>query len=210
MRVEVDISDLDFGTYYRDDRSEELEELLRNDSKYAECMVKREHWHDEIEHNPFVILDTDGKVIIELEKWEVDALNGNEIILFIEVQGRREDYIDTVESASILIMLVSFMLWMFPFMILQTTQVDTINPVISTLILAAVATFLISGLVYYARRKNTHSKKMNIDLEAAREDSTFLEALRKLAAVSESENVYSNEYVKRLEELEDLMSGRMS
>ncbi|MFW9889128.1 MAG: hypothetical protein ACFFER_13165 [Candidatus Thorarchaeota archaeon] len=208
MRVEVDISDLDFGAYYRDDKSVELEKLLRNDSKYAECMVKREYWDEDINHNPFVILDTDGKVIITLEKWAVDALNGNEIISFIEVQGRRDDRYDTVESVLVLIMLASIMVGAFSLMFLPTIQFDTINSTVSTLILAAI-TFLISGLAYYARRKNTHSKKMNIDLEAAREDLTFLEALRKLAAVAESEYVYNNEYVKRLEELESLLRGGM-
>ena len=210
LRVEVDISDLDSGTYYRDEKCEELEKSLRNDSKYAECVVKREYWDDDIDQNPFVVLNTDGKVEISLEKWQVDALNGPEIISFIEVQMRRDDYSDALESVSALIMLASIMLGAFPFIFLPITQFDTITPAISTLIQAAIIMFLISGFVYYIRRKKTHSEKINIDLEAVRENSTFLEALQKLAEVPESEYVDNKEYVKRLDKLENLLSGSRS
>lgn len=208
LRVEVDISDLDFGTYYRDDKSEGLEKHLRNDSKYAECMVKREYWDDDTDHNPYVIIDTDGNIMISLEKWEVDALNGPEIISFIEVQRRRDDCSDRLELASLVIFAGSslFTIGMFPFLFPVFVSDTTPTPV-SWLFLAPTIICLISGAVYYIRRKKTHSKMMHIDLDAAREDSTFLEALRKLSAVSDSEYVDKNEYVTRLEVLENLLKG---
>ena len=85
MKTEIDTSDLEWGTYYRDKKCKELEGVLRGDSRYAECEVKRQHWGDE-SSDPFHVLDENRETIVVLEDWEVDALSGAELITYLEVQ----------------------------------------------------------------------------------------------------------------------------
>ena len=210
MRGEVDISDLSFGTYYRDDKCEELEESIRNDPKYAECAVKRLYWDVPIDQSPFAILDKNGDEIMMLERWEVDAMNDSEILSFIEVQLKRDGYSDRLELVSFLAFLTSVMIMgAFPISVLIFGY-DAVLTSVSGLLMTAIIMFLISGPVYYMRHRNTNSKKRHIDMEAVRRNSIFLQALRNLAAVPESEYVDSKEYVKRLEDLENLMRGTIS
>lgn len=44
MKVEIDVSDVEYGLYYKDEKCKEIEKILQNDSKYAECEVKRVQW----------------------------------------------------------------------------------------------------------------------------------------------------------------------
>lgn len=66
MRVEVDVSDLDELDYYIDQKCEELEEVLRKESKFVEHRVKRRHWGGEGEFDTFVIQDVEGVDLVEL------------------------------------------------------------------------------------------------------------------------------------------------
>ncbi|MFW9834804.1 MAG: hypothetical protein ACFFEK_12470 [Candidatus Thorarchaeota archaeon] len=85
MKIEIDTPDLEWGTYYRDEKCKELEGVLQSDSRYAECEVKRQHWGDE-NTDPFHVFDENREAIVVLEISEVDVLNGAELITYIEFQ----------------------------------------------------------------------------------------------------------------------------
>ncbi|MFX1484152.1 MAG: hypothetical protein ACFFCP_13305, partial [Promethearchaeota archaeon] len=66
---------------------------------------------------------------------------------------------------------------------------------------------LLSGIIFSRKRKGVASVKRDIDLVAARENSTFLFALRKLASLSDVSNWRQEEYTERLECIEVALSG---
>ena len=77
--VEVDPSDLEYEMYYKDNKCQELETILRSNSRYAEYMVKRVHWTDD-GTDPFDVLDANEESIVLLETWEVNTLGDSEIL----------------------------------------------------------------------------------------------------------------------------------
>jgi len=73
VKVEIDVSDVEYGMYYRDEKCKEIEKILQNDSKYAECEVKRVQWGD-MNTNPFDVLDENEKSIVDIETWEISFI----------------------------------------------------------------------------------------------------------------------------------------
>jgi len=61
----------------------------------------------------------------------------------------------------------------------------------------ALSVLIFGLLLLYASLKRKWNAETRWDIEAAREDSAFLEALRKLAALSENRNKHMMEYAKR-------------
>ena len=97
MKIEIDTSDLEWGTYYRDEKCNELEGVLQSDSRYAECEVKRQHWGHE-NTDPFHVLDVNKEAIVVLEIGEVDALSGAELITYIEFRQKRYQISNLMEE----------------------------------------------------------------------------------------------------------------
>jgi len=209
MRVEVDVSDLVDGAYFIDEKCEELEAILRKDLKYAECKVKRRHMGEgEWKLDPFVIQNSKREDLTTLETWEVSALDDSEILSYTDVQIDRElcDYSGSALLFTIILILLGPMAITFSVLGVSLYS-SSVNQIIAVLAVVLDLLVLLSGVSLYRRRKEGKSRKRHIDLVAAREDSTFLNALRKLVELSDQENWKRDEYVKRLGYIENALTG---
>ncbi len=206
MRVEVEFSDLDELDYYIDERSERLEKMLKEDSRYAECRVKRQRWGGDGEFDTFVVLDDDGKELLSLDIWEVEALNDSELLSIINTNIQRES-LECSGSTFLFLILMIFLApiaLMFPIM----TLINPSNPSNHITIIIGIVAFLVLflyGVLYFRRRNRMISEKHRIDLVAAQEDSTFLTALHRLSSTTYKDEWKYEEYLKRIRIVEDAL-----
>jgi len=209
LRVDIKGSDIKYGTFYRDDRCKELEEILSDDPKFREWIVEREHFDDEnLNNDPYIVRDTDGKEIFMLEKWQLDALNPSELLSYLNVQREREICVDWSERAATKLAGACFIVGLIS--ILWST--DSLIIPRSLGLYSAFVTFSVlicSVIFYYSKHKQSDSKKREVDLEAAENNPPFLEALRKLAAVPKSayDYVYNEEHIERLGYINNVREG---
>jgi len=208
VKIEVDPSDLEWGTYYIDEKCKELERVLRGDSRYAECEVKRLYSGDE-NFDPFHVLDENGKGIVMLERWEVDALSGAELITYIEVQRRQNQIPNWVEPVLLGLSMGSLGVAVASSILAYFFHQDSSSPVWFMVqnqgwfyLLA-----LILGTLCFLKYRSTEQRKKNVDLEATRADPLFRDVLQKLADQPETENPSKKKYVKRLEKIKDTFAG---
>ncbi len=206
VKVEIDVSDVEYGLYYRDEKCKEIEKILQNDSKYAECEVKRVQWGD-VNTNPFDVLDENEESIVEIETWEISTLSPSKILSYLEVKQKINPPFSNTDAAvygtffalGITVMaLLGLTITEGPLTGLEffTVPVYILTPILG----------IISGRTY---RKSVLEKK-NADLEAARKDSSFLDILRRLSELPEVDKYTKKKFVKRIKNIEDGLAGRNS
>jgi hypothetical protein len=192
--------------YYIDERSEELEKKLKRESRFAECRVKRQHWGGNGEYDTFVIQDNEGKDLLSMDIWEIDALSDSELVSIIDVNKQldRLEYL----AGTFLFMILSIILipiaTIFPIMTLINPSNPT-NPISVAIGLLAISSLLLYAVRYFRKRNKIISEKQNIDLVAAQENSTFLAAMRRLASTIYKDEWRNKEYRKRLHFIEDAL-----
>jgi hypothetical protein len=203
MKVEIDISEVEWGAFYKDEKCKELEKILRCNPRYAACQVKRGHWNDE-STDPFYVLDESGEEIVRLERWEVDALDDSEVLPFIEVQQRRNRPLDLLEILldGLFIAVGSMAAGFHVYALLNQSSA---LPTPWSIFLDFIS--LLLGILCILKYRKSAKQKKDADLEAARKDPSYLGLLRKLAEVPETENPSKKEFVKRLEYIENAIAG---
>ena len=205
MRVEVEVSDLVELIYYIDKKCGQVETVLKEDPKFAECVVKRQHFGDEWDLNPFVIQNSDGEDLATLDTWEVEALNAPELLSYTDVQINREQHDYAGRDFVFIIILCLFgpaaAFFSVFSLISPLNLVNLMGAIISILVI------LFFGLRFYRTRQRVVGKKRQIDLLAARESPTFLNALRTLASLSNIEDWKREEYASRLHIVESALAG---
>lgn len=202
--VRVDLADIEELAEYQDKSCQELEGILTKDSRYEGSIVKRvrmEKTAPELK-DPFDIQTPDGEHMVWLYEWEMETLDEPEILSYLEVQRKKEQLLDTHlfrELGSFVvifiggIVVVIDVIFIFAGMAAQTA--------INFFPIALLVLF--SGLIleFVSRRRRRGSEK-KLDIDSAKEDSVFLNALRKLAVLSGSGNKELDQYSERLEEVE--------
>ena len=206
MKVEIDVSDVEYGLYYRDEKCKEIEKILQNDSKYAECEVKRVQWGD-MNTNPFDVLNENEKSIVDIETWEISTLSPSKLLSYLEVKQKINPPFSDAEPAvygtffALGITVIALLVLTITEGPLTGLEFFTVPVYILTPILG-----IISGRTY---RKSVLEKK-NADLEAARKDSSFLDILRRLSELPEVDKYTKKKFVKRIKNIEDGLAGRNS
>jgi hypothetical protein len=210
LRADEDYSNLKSFEYFIDMKCEELERVLRENPDYAEYQVRRQHWGNDWTLDPYIIRDEDGANLLVLEPEIIDALNESEFRSYIDVEMKQ---IECNEST----------FW-FLIATIVLTPAAVVNSVMALIYLAnleigkALATLVVAlpldiltlllGSVYSRRRKRMILMKQQIDLVAAQENSIFLSALQKLAALPNSDVMENGNYRKRLQNIEEAL-GKM-
>ena len=206
MKVEIDVSDVEYGLYYKDEKCRVIEKILQNDSKYAECEVKRVQWGD-MKTNPFDVLDENEESIVDIETWEASTLSPSKLLSYLEVKQKINPPFSDANAAIYgsffalvisVIALLGLTITEGPFTGLEffAVPVYILTPILG----------IISGRIY---RKSVLEKK-NADLEAARKDSSFLDILRRLSELPEVDKYMKKKFVKRIKNIEDGLTGRCS
>ena len=209
MKVEIDASEVEYGAYYKDERCRKLEKILQSDSKYAECEVKRVHWDTE-NTDPFDVLDENGEGTVLLETWEVSTLSDSEILPYMEVKRIRDRPLTTAEEilygASIAVGVTAGGLSIVVFLEgASVFQPDLAIVYVVTLICCVLTPIL--GIISARTYRRYILEKKNADLEAARKNPSFLDALRRLAQAPEAQEYVRKKLVKRIKFIEDELAG---
>ena len=197
MKVEIDVSDVEYGLYYRDEKCKELEKILQNDLKYTECEVKRVQWGD-VDTNPFDVLDENEDSIVFLETWEVNTLSPSDLLSYIEVKQKIDRPLSDADAmlygafgalCLTVVVLLALMIFYGPISGLDflTIPVFILTPILGIL---SIRTY----------RKSIH-ERMSADLEATKRDSSFIEILRKLTQAPEIDESNRRKIMKRIETL---------
>jgi hypothetical protein len=198
VRVEIDVSDVEYGLYYRDEKCKEIEKILQNDLKYTECKVKRVQWGD-ADTNPFDVLDENEESIVLLEIWEVNTLSPSDLLSYIEVKQKIDRPLSDRDAmlygafgalGMTVVVLLALMIYYGPISGLEflTIPVFILTPILG----------IISIRTY---RKSIYEMK-SADLEATKKDSSFIEILRRLAQAPKIDEHSRKRIMKRIENLE--------
>jgi hypothetical protein len=203
VKVEIDISEVEWGAFYKDEKCKELERVLRSDPRYSACQVKRAHWSDE-STDPFYVLDESGEEIVRLERWEVYALDDTEVLPFIDVQRKRNRPLDLLEILldglfmAIGSIAAGFHVYAF---LNQSSALPTPWSIFLDFI------SLLLGILCILKYRKSAKQKKDADLEVVRRNPSFLDVLRKLVEVPEAENHMKKEFAKRIRYVEDTLAG---
>ena len=206
--VRMDLVDIEDHTEYRDQKCEKLEKMLTKDPNFEGCVVKRLRLQKEAPElkDPFDIQDPDGTHVVWFYDWEMQILDEPEVLSYLEVQIRREHQLDS----HLFWDMVSFVVL---FIGMTAVTIDAMFIIISGVtqfslsLLPITLAVLLSGILMFSsnlRRKRNSERRLDID--SARKDSVFLEALRKLAKLSGTGNKELDQYVERLEAVEKALS----
>ena len=211
MSIEVDGSGIKDGAFYRDKKCKELEEILSNDLKFREYKVEREHLEENLDNDPYIVKDTEGKEIFMLEKWQIDALNPSELLSYLNVEQKRNpcDWSDWSERAAFNLFAVSFLVGIMFSIVSFAFYLDAnYLKLMGGIHIVAYSIMIGSAILYFLKHKKSNLKKHEIDLKEAESNPSFLEALQKLAAVPKSayDFVYNEEHNERLEHIETAMA----
>lgn len=208
MKVEVDVSEVDWGTWYKDEKCKEVERALRSDPRYAEYEVRRTRWEDESE-DPFYVLDEKEEEILMLERWEVYALSGSEFISYVDVQRWRSQTLFRMFFAYGPLLLPGLFAIgcaiVAPFF-LYMGDYESLSSSIDWAV-RSTAILLFTGPLAYLLYRHTESRKKNMDLRTVEKDPSFLNALRRLAEAAEADKYRRKEFAKRVKDLEDAVAG---
>jgi len=203
LKIEVDSSDLEWGTLYKDEKCKELERVLQSDSRYAEYEVKRVHWGD-ANTNPFDVLGENEVSIVLLRTWEVSALSPSELLSYIEVKQR----IDKPEPETVAMVYGAFMALCFTSVVLLILMAFFGSAIGMDLV--AVLIYILTpilGIISFRTYQKSMDEKKNIDLEAARQDRSFIEILQKFTQAPEIDERSRRKIIKRIESLEKELMG---
>jgi hypothetical protein len=207
--VQMDLADIEDNTEYRDQKCEKLEDILRKDSRFEGCIVKRIRLQKEAPElkDPFNIQSEDGKHIAWFYEWEFEILSEPEIFSYIEFQKEKEARVDSYLPLDLLGLVFIFAgaVSIITFFLISLASQWTIQG--ATIILLAASILLPVGiLVLIIRRRLTGFRKRGTAF--ARDDPLFIEALRKLAPLSKSGNKLMDHYAENLKMLEDSIKMR--
>ena len=206
MSVEIDVADLPDLAYYKDEICQTVEEIFQNDTPFSEFAVKRKRYADDPKFDPIIVQDEKGKELVWLDEWEIDVLSESELLSYIRVQIERNKLSDDVEGIAALLLIASLVLFGIISMIFLPIAIySTLSPFGVYMILSPFCLVLMSGSIFLWRRRIRLSKMQVLDIEILRSDSTYIEAIRKLAGVSKTEHVYNEEHEKRLADLESAL-----
>ena len=209
MKVEVDVSELEWGELYKDEKCKEVEGILQGNPQYAECEVKRARYEDNQGEDPFYVLDEKEEEILMLERWEVYALSGSEFLSYIGVQRWRSQTSFRMFFAYGPLLLPGLFAigcaLVAPFF-LYMGEYESFSFSIDWAA-RSTAIFLFTGPLAYLLYRHTESRKRNMDLRTVEKDPSFLDALRRLAEAAEADKYRRKEFVKRVKDLEDAVAG---
>jgi hypothetical protein len=197
--VQMDLEDIEDHTQYRDQKCEKLEEILRRNTEFEGCVVKRIRLQKEAPElkDPFDIQDSKGKHIVWFYEWEFDILNESEILSYLGAGRINERKLD------------SYIIWQLSGFIVTLVGILAVAVVVSIHVLS-LNNQLVIGLLPYAiailgtgiliviigaRRKQIGLRQLDIDF--AKENPSFINALKKLGSLAGVPD--SRDYSKRLE-----------
>jgi len=127
---------------------------------------------------------------------EIKTLSETEILSYIDVQIRRERH-SYLESAFVFVLILAIFGTIFAMFAIWMSLISLPSGIV----------LLLSTILFYRKRNRVILEKHQIDVAAARENTAFLSAIRKLASLTGEEVWMLDEFKDRLQYIEDTLSG---
>jgi len=197
---------LGINGYYIDKKCDEIKAILKKNPEYADYNVGRQHWGDDWDLDPYVIQDESKAELMILAPDEVNALDDSELLAYIDVQMKRLDCSENYALFLLATLVLTPVAAINSLMVIAYQSTIDITRALATTFVLVFLT-LLSGVMYYTRRKTMRTNRRQIDLEVAGENSIFLSALQKLAALSDNSEWKDQENRKRLQYIENRLES---
>ena len=204
MRVEIDVSDIPFGSYYTDERCKRVERIIQEKEEYTEFRVKRYRREEDSSMDIYVIMDATENYWVWMYEWEVDELTDSEIISYVTVTKETSQKPDPTENYMIIMCLFIALLVSFIIVVVVLPEYQT-NPGLITIILALLIFSFISGWIYKRKYKAHMQSEREFEKATMTRYPLFLESIRKFAILPDIGESQREIYLERIQEIESKM-----
>jgi hypothetical protein len=208
--TQVDSADMEDSTHFRDEKCQQLEEILEKDTKFKGCIVTRTRLQKESSElkDPFDIQSSDGTHLAWFHEREFDFLDKPKIAPYLDVQRKREQRLNSYRSWELLGHITGLIGVVGVIILLLSLFLGITQELAFILLSFGVITLWIGCTAIPITSIRKQAALARLDRESARENPLFLDALRTLAALSGAENRGKDSYMVRLQRVEPrLMDG---
>ena len=201
MTIEIDISDIPLGTFYTDERCKRIERIIQSKGEYSEFRAKRSRKEENPTLDIYIIMDATENFWVWMHEWEVDALSDSEILEYITVTKETSQRSDLTENWGILMSLFIAISLVFPFIIILVPDFPIFDFIIGIMVLSFIGS-VVSGVIFKMKYDEYKESERKFEIEMMKLYPLFVESIRKFAALSDITEVQSENYRKRLQEIE--------
>ncbi|MBD3408547.1 MAG: hypothetical protein GF411_20655 [Candidatus Lokiarchaeota archaeon] len=201
MKVEIEISDLSFGSFYLDERCKRVEEILHDSDKFQRFRVKRVRRYDDSEKDPYYVMDHHDKYWVWMNPWEIDELNDRGVLEYITVVKETSYQQNPFDNYLILGSLLVAVIIVFIINIIISPELAS-NLYIQLIIFGSLIGIII--LTPISKKKISEHKENERACKARliSENPLYLEAMQKFTTLSYISAEQRKEYESLLEEIE--------
>ena len=192
-------------TYYSDDTSRKIEELLQKDIMLVECRVKRRRMVGDSDSDPFILLDPQGTELVSFDQYELDTLEEPQLLSYIKVRKELR-LVENSDEISIIIPIVLVSLFSTLLIVTALFPVMLTNLVFVFILLALPILATISGYFASKRWKSSMFFRKELLVSVFKENPTFLDSLRLLAEKSTTKGWKKKVYRREVQYYEHMIS----
>ena len=205
MKIEVDISDIPFDSFYVDERCKRVERVIRGNEDYADFKVKRHRGEEDPNDDMYVIMDSTENFWVWMYGWEVDALDDSEILSYVTVTKETSQRPDPTENWGILFSFLFALFLSFVLFVILVPEFQT-NGIILGIILLSLVASLIIGAIFNRKNKAHMLQEKEYEIGMMTRHPLFIEVIRKFAALDDISDLQREEYLRRISEIEEKMA----
>jgi hypothetical protein len=201
---QVDSADIEDSTHFRDEKCQQIEEILERDTRFKGCIVTRIRLQKEFPElkDQFDIQKEDGTHLVWFCEREFDILDRPEIVPYLDVQRKREQKLDSYHSWELLGYITGLIGVVGVIMLLLSLFLGITQELAFILMSFGVITLWIGCTTIPITAIRKQAALAILDRESARKNPLFLDALRRLATLSGAENRGKDSYTVRLQRVE--------
>lgn len=207
MTVEIDISDIPYYAYYRDERSKRVEAILRDHNEYAGHEAKRYRTEGDPSLDPYFILDRNENYFLRMYTAEIDALDDSEllsylIVVFEDIQKENLAEMIYVAGAGALAVFISLTI---TFQIAMPGIQERLGPGYALLMLLSLCFAMLFGVLGYREsRAYARRRKQHVAM-TVNKHPLFFQAMRKLMSLTDISESERKNHLKRIQKIESIV-----
>jgi hypothetical protein len=206
VTAEVDVSSLPEYAIYSDVKCKELQGIIREYDRYSECIVRRKHFSN-MKSDPFLIQDAHQENLVLLHVWEIDTLEEEDLITFIDVQIKLNRESSSTQAAKLVVGALVSLTSLVAYVVtaLQTGPIG-FQPQIHAFIIIVllIVTSLLLGFGYREYRVFLIRKEV-LHADIVKEYPNYSIILQKLASLPDIEEWARKSYASKKRSREILL-----
>jgi hypothetical protein len=205
VKIEVDISNIPFDSFYIDERCKRVERITQGTEEYATFKVKRYRGETDPRNDMYIIMDTTENFWVWIYEWEVDASDDSEILSYVTVVKETSRRPDPTENWGILFAFLFALFLSFVIFMVLVPEFQT-NSTIQAIIVLFLIASLITGWIFNRKYSVHMLQEREYEIGVMARHPQFIEAIRKFAALDDVSYSQREEYLKRIHEIDEKMA----